>query len=253
MRETNNEDRSEMIFGTRAVIEAIVAGKEIERILLQRDLRNELIQELLQVSAQHNVPVTKVPAEKLHKVTRKNHQGVICFISPIQYASLDGIIDACFSSGKLPFLLLLDRITDVRNFGAICRTALSAGIDAVVIPEKGAAQINADAVKTSAGALHHLPICRVPSLHKTIQYLQDSGVKVVACTEKAADLVYNVDLSGPLAMIMGSEEDGISNDLIRKADDLARLPMFGPVASLNVSAATSAILFEAVRQREDLV
>jgi 23S rRNA (guanosine2251-2'-O)-methyltransferase len=248
-REKKGLPPGDMIFGTRAVIEAILAGKEVEKILVQTGLNNDLIKELLLIAKNHGAPVMRVPVEKIERISRKNHQGVICFLSPITYSSLESIVDKVYADGKMPFLLILDRITDVRNFGAICRTALSSGINAVIIPEKGSAQINADAVKTSAGALLHLSICRVHSLIRTVQYLQDYGIKVVACSEKASKLVYDVDLGGPLALVMGSEEDGVSNELIRKTDELAKLPMFGEIASLNVSAATSAILYECVRQR----
>lgn len=245
----NLETHNTMVFGTRAVIEAIRSGKEVEKVMIERGLRNDLIKELTQEAKRHNVPITQVPPEKLQKISRKNHQGVLAFISPVQFSSLEGIVEACFNEGKMPFILLLDRITDVRNFGAICRSAHSAGVDAVVIPAKGSAQINADAIKTSAGAIHHMAICRVPSLTQSLRYLQQCGLRVVGCTEKADDLVYKVDLTGPLALVMGSEEDGLDEMIRRRADALAKLPMFGEVASLNVSAATAAILFEAVRQR----
>jgi 23S rRNA (guanosine2251-2'-O)-methyltransferase len=245
----SREETSTLIFGTRAVIEAIKAGKELDKIMILRGLRNELIKELMREAKDHQVPITQVPEEKLQKFTKKNHQGVLAFVSPVQFASVENIIDAKFQEGKMPFLLVLDRITDVRNFGAICRTALSAGVDAVVITSKGSAQINADAVKTSAGALHHIPICRSHALNQTLRYLKDCGLRIVGCTEKAKSYVFEADLNGPLALVMGSEEDGLSDFVFQRSDELVKLPMMGEVASLNVSAATAAILFEAVRQR----
>lgn len=243
------EEHLSLVFGTRAVIEAIRAGKEIEKIMILRGLRNDLVKELQKEAKAHQIPVTQVPEEKLQKFTKKNHQGVLAFVSPIQFASIESIIDQCYQEGKMPFILVLDRITDVRNFGAICRTALSAGMDAVLITAKGSAQINADAIKTSAGALHHLPICRTHALNQSLRYLKDCGIRVVGCTEKADTYVFEADLQGPLALVMGSEEDGLSDFVFQRSDELVKLPMLGEVASLNVSAAAAAIIFEAVRQR----
>jgi 23S rRNA (guanosine2251-2'-O)-methyltransferase len=163
--------------------------------------------------------------------------------------SLHNVLSSVYEKGQTPLLLILDRVTDVRNFGAIARTAECAGVHAIVIPAKGAAQINADAVKTSSGALNFIPVCRENSLRETVTYLQESGVQVVACTEKAEKSIYQADYSAPTAIIMGSEEDGISDDLIRKADVLAKIPMTGNIASLNVSVAAGAVVFEVVRQR----
>ncbi|MDO1446307.1 23S rRNA (guanosine(2251)-2'-O)-methyltransferase RlmB [Rhodocytophaga aerolata] len=247
---TPKPDNKEMVFGIRAVIETIKAGQEIDKLLMQRELGSSpLMAELVQVAHAHNVPVSKVPLEKLDRITRKNHQGAICFISAIRYVSLHNILSEVFEKGQTPLLLLLDRITDVRNFGAIARTAECAGVHALIIPSKGAAQINADAIKTSSGALNFLPVCREENLRDTLQYLQQSGLQVVACTEKADKSIYEVDLAGPTAIIMGSEEDGISQDLIRKADQLAKIPMIGNIASLNVSVATGVVVYEVIRQR----
>lgn len=237
------------IFGTRAVIEAIHSGKEMDNIYIQKDVRNELVDELMSLCKEQKVPFTKVPVEKLNRITRKNHQGVIAMISAVTYASLDHVINEAYSKGKDPLILILDRITDVRNFGAIARSAEGAGVDAIVIPFKGSAQINSDAVKTSAGALHYIPVCRENSLKGTVEYLQKTGLQVVACTEKGTDLIYDTPMSQPLGIILGSEEDGISNDLIRTADFLAQIPMTGKIASLNVSVSAAIVIFEAVRQR----
>lgn len=237
------------IFGTRAVIEAIHSGKEMDNIYIQKDVRNDLVSELMELCKERKVPFTKVPIDKLNRITMKNHQGVIAMVSAVSYASLDNVINEAYAKGKDPFLLILDRITDVRNFGAIARSAECAGVDAIVIPFKGSAQINSDAVKTSAGALHYIPVCRENNLKSTVEYLQKSGLQVVACTEKATDLIYDASMAQPLAIILGSEEDGISNDLIRTADFLAKIPMAGKIASLNVSVSSAIAVFEAIRQR----
>ena len=173
----------DFIFGTRAVIEAIRSGKEMDTIYLQKDVHNDLTKELVELCQKLKIPYTKVPVEKLNRITRKNHQGVIALISAVSYASLDNVISDCYSKGKDPFILVLDRVTDVRNFGAIARSAECAGVDAIVIPFKGSAQINSDAVKTSAGALHHIAVCRENSLESTVDYLQNNGLTVVGCTE----------------------------------------------------------------------
>ncbi len=238
-----------MIYGTRAVMEAIKAGRQIERILIQKGISNDLIRELLQVIRAKNLSFSYVPQEKLNRLSTKNHQGVICLLSSVEYASLDNIVHAVFSEGREPFLLLLDQITDVRNFGAIARTAECAGVHALIIPEKGNAPITSDAMKTSAGALNHVPVCRERDLKKTITYLRESGITVIACTEKATKLIYEVDIKGPVALIMGSEEDGISDALLRSADELVKIPMKGEIGSLNVSVAAGVAMYEVVRQK----
>ncbi len=181
---------------------------------------------------------------------RKNHQGVVAFISPVIYQNIEDILPAIYERGETPLLLILDRISDVRNFGAITRTAECAGVHAIIVPEKGRAMIGPDAVKTSAGALFKIPVCKTRSLKQCATFLQESGVSLVACTEKTDDHYFDVDYSIPLAIIMGSEEDGISNDLIRKADYLAKIPLLGKIESLNVSVAAGILTYEAVRQRE---
>jgi 23S rRNA (guanosine2251-2'-O)-methyltransferase len=245
-------EKSDMIYGTRAVMEAIAAGKEIEKIMIQSGLSNDLIKELITAARNQNVPLTFVPMEKLKRMSSKNHQGVICLLASVSFASLDNLIDRAYSEGREPFFLLLDRITDVRNFGAIARTAECAGLDGIVIAEKGNAPITSDAMKTSAGALNHLPVCREKDLKKTLQVLRDNGIRVVACTEKASKHLYEVNLTGPIALIMGSEEDGIGDPLLRDADELAKIPMNGKIGSLNVSVAAGVAVYEVVRQKMKL-
>ena len=190
-----------------------------------------------------------VPLEKINRLTRKNHQGVFAFISPIDFHNIEDIIPALFEEGKNPLILVLDRITDVRNFGAIARTAECAGVDTILIPEQNAAAINADAIKTSAGALHKVTVCRTWNLKLALQYLKDSGIQLIGCTEKTQDNMYKPDYTPPTAIIMGSEEDGVSPEFLKMCDARAKIPMSGKIASLNVSVATGVILYEAIRQR----
>jgi 23S rRNA (guanosine2251-2'-O)-methyltransferase len=238
--------KPDIVFGIQSVLETLRAGKEIDKLLVQRELGNI---EVLEFARLRGVPVQKVPVEKLDRITRKNHQGVIAFVAAVNYAKLENIVADVFERGETPLLLILDRITDVRNFGAIARTAECAGAHALVVPTKGAAQINADAMKTSSGALNFLPVCRELDLVQTVRYLQNSGIQVVGCTEKVGKTIYEVDFTGPTALILGSEEDGISDDLLRLADELASIPTQGRVGSLNVSVANGIVVFEALRQR----
>jgi 23S rRNA (guanosine2251-2'-O)-methyltransferase len=245
-------DRSiDMLFGLRPILEALNAGRTLEKIFLLRGTKNSLVSDISELARTAGIQVQLVPVEKLDGLTRKNHQGAVAFVSPIDYAPLDNILSGLFEEGKVPFLLLLDRITDVRNFGAIARTAECLGVQAIVVPGRGAAQINGDALKTSAGALNILPVCREANLQETVRFLQQSGVLVVACTEKADDAVgvQEVDFSGPVAILMGSEEDGISPELLRLADVKLKVPMVGQIQSLNVSVAAGIMLFEVARQR----
>lgn len=242
-------EKSDMIYGTRSVIEAVNAGKPIEKIMIQSGLNNDLVKELINVARSRQVPVTFVPQEKLKRLSSKNHQGVICLVSAVTFGSLDNIVHRAFSEGRDPLLMILDRITDVRNFGAIARTAECAGIDALIIPEKGSAPVTSDAMKTSAGALNHIPVCRERDLKKTLKFLRESGVRIVACTEKTKTNLWDISLRGPIALILGSEEDGISQELIREADDLAAIPLKGKIGSLNVSVAAGVAIYEVIRQQ----
>ena len=239
-----------MVFGTRAVIETIKSGKSIDKIFIQKDLKNDLISELLLLLRGAMVPVSKVPLEKLNRFTRKNHQGVVAFTSPIDFVKLSNIVANSYENGTAPLVLILDRITDVRNFGAICRTAECAGVNGIVIPAKGGAAINSDAVKTSAGALNYLSICKEYDLVESAKYLKNSGFQVVACTEKTDQLIYEAELNLPTCIILGSEEDGISEELLEIADHKLGIPIGGQIESLNVSVAAGIMLFECVRQRQ---
>jgi 23S rRNA (guanosine2251-2'-O)-methyltransferase len=242
-------EKTETIFGTRAVMEAIHAKREIEKVFIQAGLNNDLIKELITLAKKNQVPFTFVPQQKLNSLSSKNHQGVVCVLAAVQYSSLENIIDKLYGEGKSPLLLIIDRVTDVRNFGAIARTAECAGVNAIVIGDKGNAPITGDAMKTSAGALSHLPVCRVKDMRKTFLFLKDNGIQIVACTEKAEKLIYEIDLNSPLALVLGSEEDGISPELLRDADWHAKIPMSGNISSLNVSVAAGICVYEALRQR----
>lgn len=247
-------DRSiDMLFGLRPILEALNAGRTLDKIFLLRGTKNSMTQDISDLARQANVPVSYVPIEKLENLTRKNHQGAVAFVSPIDFAPLDTLLAGLFEDGKVPFVLVLDRVTDVRNFGAIARTAECLGVQALVVPSSGAAQINGDAVKTSAGALNILPVCREPDLRQAINFLKDSGLTIIACTEKAdADLGQSApaSLSGPIAVVMGSEEDGISPDLLRLCDQRLRIPMSGQIQSLNVGVAAGIMLFEVAKGRK---
>lgn len=240
---------SGMIYGTRAVIEAILAGKDIDKVMVQTGLSNDLVRELFSVARAHNISVQSVPAERLKRISTRNHQGVICMLSPVSFASVGNLVATAYEEGREPFFILLDRITDVRNFGAVVRTAECAGVDGIIIPEKGSAPITADAMKTSAGALNYVPVCREKDIRKTLKLLRESGIRIVACTEKTNKDLYDLNLTGPMVLVVGSEEDGISDTILRDADDLARIPLKGKIGSLNVSVAAAVAMYEVVRQR----
>ena len=241
--------QSEMIFGIRAVMEAIDAGKVIDKILIRRDLSSQLAKELLLKLQGLPTPVQRVPVERLAQYTDKNHQGVIAFLSPIDFHRLEDIIPSLYEQGKTPLLVVLDGITDMRNFGAIARTCACAGVDAVVIPSRGSVSINGDAVKTSAGALHTLPVCKVENMQAALRFLRDSGLAVVAATEHTDKLYTQADFTQPLAIVMGSEDTGIYEDNLLLCSEKVRIPMKGTIESLNVSVAAAVMIYEVVRQR----
>lgn len=240
-----------MIIGFRAIEEAIASGKEFDKILIQKGLKGDLYTHMRRILSEHQIPTQQVPSEKLDQLTRSNHQGIIGFTSPISFGNIEEVIAQAYEQGLTPKIIYLDGVTDVRNFGAICRTAECQGFQAVIIPEKGAAQINEDAVKTSAGALFHIPVCRTKSVSATITLLQNSGIKLVGCTEKTDTIIQDIDMTGPVCVIMGAEDTGISDDFIRKADALGKIAMFGQTSSLNVSVAAGIIMFELNRQRSN--
>lgn len=243
------EKKEEIVYGIHPVMEAIRSGKTIAKIIVQSGLKGPNIGDLRRLIKTHNIIAQNVPYQKLNKITRKNHQGVIAYISPISYYDIEQLLPFIFEQGKAPCLLMLDRISDVRNFGAICRTAECAGVDGIIIPEKGAAIIHADAMKTSAGALNNIPVCRVKDLENALLYAKNSGLKTIACTEKSDKLLYKADMQVPCLIVMGSEENGISEALLNKCDEKVKIPMIGNTTSLNVSVATAIILYEMIRQR----
>jgi len=242
-------EENKYIFGIRAVIEAIEAGKEIDKILVKKDLASDLADELLKVARDNRVVVQKVPVEKINRITRKNHQGVLAFLSAVTYYKLEHLVPQLYEDGRVPFVVLLDGITDVRNFGAIARTCDCAGVDAIVIPERGSVSVGADAVKTSAGALHYLPVCREHSLTWAVKFLKDSGYKVYGASEKASQSYLAPDYTSPVAIVLGSEEKGISDEILRLCDGLVAIPEYGHINSLNVSVAAGIMVYEVVRQR----
>ncbi|WP_353778872.1 23S rRNA (guanosine(2251)-2'-O)-methyltransferase RlmB [Winogradskyella sp. 3972H.M.0a.05] len=237
------------IFGIRAVIEAINSGETIDKVFIQKGLQGNLFAELDQLIRKENINASYVPVEKLNRITRKNHQGVIAHISPISYWNIEELVASTFESGKTPLFLLLDQLSDVRNFGAIIRTAECTGVSGIIVQKKGGAPVNGDTVKTSAGAIFKIPICKVDHIKDAMFYMQSSGIKVIAATEKADDTIYKVDLKDPCAIIMGSEGKGISPSVLKLVDEQAKLPILGEIQSLNVSVACGAFLYEAVRQR----
>ena len=247
--ETRRPKEKEMIFGIRAVIEALDAGKTLDKILLRRDMSSALARELMEKLEGIPTPVQKVPVEKLNQFTDKNHQGVIAFLSPIEFTPLENLLPMLFEEGKTPFLVVLDGVTDVRNFGAIARTCACAGADAIVVPARGGAAINGDAIKTSAGALHSLPVCKVENMQDALRYLRDSGVTLVAATEHATKLYTERHCSGPVAVLMVSEETGIHPAHLDLCDTRVKLPMAGTIESLNVSVAAGIFIYEVIRQR----
>ncbi len=244
-------EKSDFIFGTRPVIEAIKSGKIIDKLLLKKGLKEGAVQELYELVSLHGINTRKVPEEKLNRITRKNHQGVIAFLSPVPFFDLEEIVTQTYEKGETPFFLYLDQLTDVRNFGAIVRTAECAGVHAVIVPETRSAQIGSDAVKTSAGALHFVPVCKVKNPLKALQTLKENGIMLIAATEKTTAPYSETDYNLPCTLIMGAEDKGISEDLLKIADELVTIPLQGRIGSLNVSVAAGIMMFEAVKQRKN--
>ncbi len=242
---------NEMIFGIRAIIEAIQADKEIDKIIIKNDMQSEPARELFAaLKNKPHIQVQRVPMERINRYTRKNHQGAIAFISQATYQRIDDIVPFLFENGKNPFIIVLDGVTDVRNFGAIARTAECAGADAIIIPVKGGASVNADAIKTSAGALHTIPVCKEKNLTDAVKFLKNCGIRVIAATEKSAKNYTGANFSDPVAIVMGAEDTGVSPDILRLCDEMVRIPIKGNISSLNVSVAAGVLMYETVRQRE---
>ncbi|MBD5355967.1 MAG: 23S rRNA (guanosine(2251)-2'-O)-methyltransferase RlmB [Bacteroides sp.] len=242
-------EKSDYIFGIRAIIEAIESGKTIDKVLIRREIGGDLAKELLAKSNEYDILVQRVPLEKLNRITMKNHQGAIAIMSPVGYHKLDNIVPLLYEEGKIPLALVLDGVTDARNFGAIARSADCAGVDFIVIPEKGSATVTSDAVKASAGALFYVPVCREKDILSSIRRLKNSGYLIVGASEKGADSYINADFTVPVAIIMGAEDTGLSPEVLRACDILAAIPILGNIGSLNVSVAAGVMLYEAVRQR----
>ncbi|MCG2459819.1 23S rRNA (guanosine(2251)-2'-O)-methyltransferase RlmB [Flavobacteriaceae bacterium F89] len=240
---------TDRIYGIRAVMEAIHAHEDIDKIFIQKGLKSELSRELETLIRKKNISVSYVPIEKLNRITKDNHQGVIASISPISFYKMEQLVEEVVAKKDLPLFLLLDQLSDVRNFGAIIRTAECTGVDGIIIQKKGAAPVTADTVKTSAGAAFKVPIAKVDHLKDAVFYLQASGIKVIAATEKTEHTLYDVSFSEPCAIVMGAEDTGISPSLLKASDATAKLPLLGEIASLNVSVACGVFLYEVVRQR----
>ncbi|GAA0876446.1 23S rRNA (guanosine(2251)-2'-O)-methyltransferase RlmB [Wandonia haliotis] len=243
------KENTDYIFGVRAVIEAIRAGKELNKILIQKGMNKELFNELKATLKGKDYNLQFVPVEKLNKVTANNHQGVVAFISPVSYYKTVDIVESLLEEKKTPNLLVLDRITDVRNFGAIARSAECLGVHAIIIPARGSVQITPDAIKTSAGALNRIPVCREDHLQDVLLMLQQYDFKIVACTEKTEGLLPDTDLTGATAIVMGSEENGISPEVMKYCNKRAKIPLFGAISSFNVSVAAGIVLYEKAMQQ----
>ncbi|MCA1745375.1 MAG: 23S rRNA (guanosine(2251)-2'-O)-methyltransferase RlmB [Bacteroidales bacterium] len=239
-----------IIFGTRAVIEAIASGKSIEKVFVRAGLQGELFDELMAAMVENNVVWQKVPIERINRMTTKNHQGVVALASPIEYQNVEKVVGDALAAGRQPIVIILDGVTDVRNFGAIARSAECAGVDAIVIPEKGSAPVNGDAIKTSAGALFRMPVCRVSKLWYTLKFLKESGFLIIGASEKSDTLYHKVDYQQPLAIVMGAEDTGISSQVLKMIDTLVSIPIKGEIGSLNVSVAAGILIYEAVKQRD---
>ena len=240
---------SNYIFGIHPVIEALQSGKELDKVFVKKGLMGDNFTQLMDLLKKTETPHQFVPAEKLNRITRKNHQGVIAFSALISYQPIEEVVQLVYEKGEVPFVLALDGITDVRNMGAIARSAEIAGVDAILVPEKGSAQINPEAMKSSAGALNIISVCRTNNLIQSLKTLRDMGLKLAGATEKGNTPLFDSKLTEPLVMIMGSEDTGLSDPIIRLCDDLIKIPQKGKIGSLNVSAAAAVLVFEVLRQR----
>lgn len=243
-------EKTDYIFGLRAIIEAIESGRNIDKVLIRKDLAGgDLSRELLAKVKEYGVVSQRVPVERLNRITMKNHQGAIALLSPVAYSRLENIVPMLYEEGRTPLLLVLDGVTDTRNFGAIGRSADCAGVDAIVIPRHNSATVTPDAMKTSAGGLFYVPVCREKDCVEAVKYLKLNGYRIVAATEKGNSSYTEADYTVPVAIVMGSEDKGISDEVLRLCDDLASIPILGNIESLNVAVAAGVMLYEAVRQR----
>ena len=242
--------KRQYLYGMHPVLEAVRAGKKFDKVLLRQGLENPQFRELMELLQKNGIQYQFVPVEKLNHTVRGAHQGVIACIASIDYISIEEMVDTALAVTPSPLIAILDGVSDVRNLGAISRTLECAGGNGIIVPAKGGAAINADAIKSSAGALMRIGISKVPNLRYAVYYLKQSGFSIVAATEKADGSIYDADMTGPCAVIMGSEGRGISQSVLSLADVRASIPMSGEISSLNVSAAAAVVLFEAVRQRQ---
>lgn len=242
-------EKDNQIFGIRAIIEAINAKKEIDKVFVQKEAQGNLMQDLMKTMKRNNINFSYVPVEKLNRLTPNNHQGAVATIAPISFVSLETLVESVIETGKKPLFLILDQLSDARNFGAIIRTAECTGVDGIIIQKQGSAPVNGDTVKTSAGAVFNVPICKVDHIKDAIFYLQGSGIKTVAATEKTEHHIYDINLNEGVAIILGSEDRGVNPSVLKIVDEKAKLPMFGSIESLNVSVACGAFLYETLRQR----
>jgi 23S rRNA (guanosine2251-2'-O)-methyltransferase len=243
-------DKNILIYGFQPIMEAMNAGREIEKILILKTIHPAKSNEIMRMASGLKIPFQFVPLEKLNRLTKQNHQGLVAYTSPVDYAPIEQIVPRIFESGKTPFILILDKVTDVRNLGSIARSAECAGVDVILFPSQGSAMINADAIKTSAGALTKMDVSRVSNLKETIRYLKESGITVVGATEKATQHYFEPDFTVPVAIIMGSEDKGVSEEYLKLCDHKAKIQMVGEIQSLNVAVAAGIFMFEAVRQRQ---
>ncbi len=246
----DSTESQKMIFGIRAIIENIESGNSISKVFINKSTNSELLKELFLLLKSNNIPISKVPKEKLNRITKKNHQGAIAYVSPVHFVKLSNVIQACFEKGKNPKILILDNITDSRNLGAIIRTASCTNMDAIIIPLSGGAPITSDTMKTSAGALAHISICREKALNNSIKYLKNSGLEIIGLTEKGSKNIYEADLNKPIALVLGSEEKGISKENLSLCDQKLKIPIQGPISSLNVSVAAAIACYEIIKQTD---
>jgi 23S rRNA (guanosine2251-2'-O)-methyltransferase len=239
----------EMMYGIQPVMEALAIGRSLNKVFIQKDIHNDRIGEIISILKQREIPFHFVPKEKLARLTPKNHQGVVAMGSAIDFLSIEDILPQIFETGELPLIAILDGVTDVRNVGAIARSAECFGVQALVVPAHGSAMINADAVKSSAGALQRIPVCRELNFQRSLNYIKDSGLQFIACTEKAKQDMEELDFSAPSAIVLGAEGEGINESLLQQCNLRGRIPMVGEISSLNVSVAAGIVFYTAMRSR----